>query len=116
MSIESPDELIALRNVGRICHLALREMAEHVRAGITTAELADVGTKVMRENGARSLLVTCSNVTCRHEKIVNVDAYDDDLFVPSFGPRMRCEKCGQCGADVRPNWNEQAPPSLFGVP
>ena len=41
----------------------------------------------MRENGVRSLLVTCSNVTCRHEKIVNVDAYGDDLFVPSFGPK-----------------------------
>ena len=27
----------------------------------------------MRENGVRSLLVTCSNVSCRHEKIVNVD-------------------------------------------
>ncbi len=54
MSIESPDELIALREVGRICHLALREMAESVRAGITTAELADVGAKIMRENGARS--------------------------------------------------------------
>ena len=52
----------------------------------------------MRENGVRSLLVTCSNVTCRHEKIVNVDAYGDDLFVPSFGPRMRCERCGQRGA------------------
>ncbi len=37
----------------------------------------------------RSLVVNCSNVTCRHEKIVNVDAYGDDLFVPSFGPRMR---------------------------
>jgi hypothetical protein len=43
----------------------------------------------MRENGV-SLLVTCSNVTCRHEKIVNVDAYGDDLFVPSFGPGMWC--------------------------
>jgi hypothetical protein len=37
----------------------------------------------------RSLVVNCSNVTCRHEKIVNVNAYSDDLFVPSFGPRMR---------------------------
>ncbi len=44
----------------------------------------------IRENGVRSLLVTCSNLTCRHEKIVDVDAYGDDLFVPSFGPRMRC--------------------------
>ena len=47
----------------------------------------------MRENGVRSLLVTCSNVTCRHEKIVNVDAYGDDLFVPSFG-----QGCGVSGA------------------
>jgi hypothetical protein len=70
----------------------------------------------LRENGVRSLLVTCSNVTCRHEKIVNVDAYGDDLSVPSFGPRMRCERCGQRGADVRLNWNEVAPPSLFGAP
>ena len=54
----------------------------------------------MRENGVRSLLVTCSIVTCRHEKIVNVDAYGDDLFVPSFGARMRCERCGQRGAPM----------------
>jgi hypothetical protein len=44
----------------------------------------------LRENGVRSLLVTCSNVTCRHEKIVNVDAYGDDLSVPSG--------CGVSGA------------------
>jgi hypothetical protein len=25
----------------------------------------------MRANGVRSLIVHCSNVTCRHEKIVN---------------------------------------------
>jgi hypothetical protein len=36
----------------------------------------------MRENGVRSLLVTCSIVTCRHEKIVTVDAYGDDLRRP----------------------------------
>jgi methionyl aminopeptidase len=54
MSIESPDELLALKNVGHICHLALRGMRESVRAGITTAELAAIGAKIMRENGARS--------------------------------------------------------------
>ena len=36
----------------------------------------------MGENGVRSLVIHCSNVACRHEKIVNVDAYGDDLFVP----------------------------------
>jgi methionyl aminopeptidase len=54
MSIESPEQLIFLREVGRICHLALREMARNVRPGIRTEELADAGAKVMRESGARS--------------------------------------------------------------
>jgi methionyl aminopeptidase len=54
MSIESPEQLIALRDIGRICHLALREMTNNCEPGIATQELADIGTKVMRENGARS--------------------------------------------------------------
>jgi hypothetical protein len=33
----------------------------------------------------------------------------DDVPVPTFGPRMVCTKCGTIGADVRPNWQEQAP-------
>lgn len=54
MSIESYEQLVALKDVGRICHLALRAMAAFVRAGVTTASVADVGAAVMRENGARS--------------------------------------------------------------
>ncbi|MGH9575287.1 MAG: type I methionyl aminopeptidase [Candidatus Acidiferrales bacterium] len=54
MSIESPEELAALKNVGHICHLSLEAMRKAVRAGITTSELADIGAGVMRENGARS--------------------------------------------------------------
>jgi len=61
----------------------------------------------MRENGVRSLLIHCSNSTCRHEAIVNVDAYGDDVFVPSLGPRMRGQLCCQRGADVMPNWNDR---------
>ena len=61
----------------------------------------------MRANGVRSLLVNCSNVNCRHEAIVNVDGLSDDIPVPSLGPRMRCQRCGQLGADARPNWNER---------
>ena len=61
----------------------------------------------MRANGVRSLLVNCSNVSCRHEAIVNMDGLSDDISVPSLGPRMRCQRCGQRGADVRPNWNER---------
>ena len=54
MSIESYDQLVALRHVGRICHLALAAMARFIRPGVTTLQIADVGAKVMRENGARS--------------------------------------------------------------
>ena len=61
----------------------------------------------MRANGVRSLIVICTNATCRHEAIVNVDGQSDDAFVPAFGRLMRCQKCGRRGADVRPNWNER---------
>lgn len=54
MSIESVEQLMALKEVGRICGLALREMAKDVRAGATTAQIAELGARVMRKNGARS--------------------------------------------------------------
>jgi methionyl aminopeptidase len=54
MSIESYEQLVALKEVGHVCHLALRAMANFVRAGVATREIADVGAAVMRENGARS--------------------------------------------------------------
>jgi hypothetical protein len=68
----------------------------------------------MRAYGVRSVLAYCSNVNCRHESIVNVDSLNDGVSVPSLGPRLRCQRHGQRGADVRPNWNERAPPTLFG--
>ena len=52
----------------------------------------------MRANGVRSLVVHCSNVTCRHEAVVNVNHLGDDIAVPPIGPRMRCNRCGQRGA------------------
>ena len=58
-------------------------------------------------NGVRSLIAWCLNINCRDEAIVTVDNQLDDAFVPSLGPRMRCERCGQRGADVRPNWIER---------
>jgi len=59
----------------------------------------------MRQNGVRSLDVMCHS--CRHEVILNVDQYPDDLLVREFGPRMVCTRCGMVGADVRPNWPER---------
>jgi hypothetical protein len=54
----------------------------------------------MRENGVRSLSVTCE--LCDHEVLMNVDAFDDAVLVPAFGPRMVCTRCGIVGAVARP--------------
>jgi methionyl aminopeptidase len=54
MSIENENDLLGLREVGRIVRLALTAMARRVRAGITTGKLAEIGGKVMRENNANS--------------------------------------------------------------
>jgi hypothetical protein len=35
------------------------------------------------------------------------DQWPDDVPVPSFGPRMRCTKCGKLGATAIPNWVER---------
>ena len=58
----------------------------------------------MREQGVRSLDVTCLN--CRHEAILSAERWPDDIPVPAFGPRMVCTGCGIIGADARPNWRE----------
>jgi len=60
----------------------------------------------MRQNGVRSLIVTCA--ICRHAALLNVDAFAGSVPVPAFGPRLICTRCGIIGADVRPNWKERA--------
>src|SRR5258708_9188002 len=54
MSIQDYAELLALKEVGRIVQLAISAMANSVREGISTRELADIGGQVMRQNGPRS--------------------------------------------------------------
>jgi len=59
----------------------------------------------MRENGLRSLSVTCG--LCHHEAVMNVDVFDAAIPVPAFGPRMVCTSRAIVGADVRPSWQER---------
>ncbi len=54
MSIEGKEDLDGLREAGRIVRAALEAMKQHVRPGITTAQLNAIGAAVLRENGARS--------------------------------------------------------------
>ena len=54
MSINSPEEFAAMRAVGAVVRRMLDAMKAAVRPGLTTAELDEVGAKIMREHAARS--------------------------------------------------------------
>lgn len=54
MSVGTPEELEALRRVGRVVAEAIREMRRRVIPGITTGELDAVCAEVFRRHGARS--------------------------------------------------------------
>ncbi len=54
MSINTPEELAAMRAAGAIVRRMLEAMKRAVRPGVTTAELDEAGARVMREQGAQS--------------------------------------------------------------
>ena len=54
MSIESEKDLEALLRIGKIVGLALQEMQNSVRPGMTTAELDEIGGNFLQRHGARS--------------------------------------------------------------
>ena len=54
MSITFPEEFEGLRAAGRVVRRMIEAMKRHVRPGITTAELDEIGARVMRQHGARS--------------------------------------------------------------
>ncbi len=54
MSITTTEQLEKLRACGLIVAKALRTMAQAVRPGVTTAELSEIGSRVLAEHGARS--------------------------------------------------------------
>jgi methionyl aminopeptidase len=54
MTIHSNVELAGMTEIGRLVGLALREMSAAAQAGMTTAELDNVGAAFLRRYGARS--------------------------------------------------------------
>lgn len=54
MTIETDEQLEALKSIGRICAITRDAMAAAMRPGMTTAELDEIGAKLLAEHGARS--------------------------------------------------------------
>src|SRR5271170_3799624 len=54
MSITTAEQFEKLRACGQIVAKALRAMSAAVRPGVTTAELSEIGARVLAENGAQS--------------------------------------------------------------
>jgi methionyl aminopeptidase len=54
MTIDSANDMVSLKRIGRIVALALKEMRENVHPGITTGELDKIGAAVFDQYGARS--------------------------------------------------------------
>ena len=65
----------------------------------------------MRQLGVQRLIASCLNDACRHQAMIDVSKFSDDIEVPSFASKIVCAKCGARGRhiDVRPNWKEQPP-------
>lgn len=54
MTITTEEQLEKLREIGRICAITRDAMAAAMRPGMTTAELNEIGAKLLAEHGARS--------------------------------------------------------------
>jgi len=54
MTVESERDVEALKRVGRIVSLVLRQMLDSIEPGMTTAELDEMGRALLEKHGARS--------------------------------------------------------------
>ncbi len=67
LSIGSQKDILGLKKIGRIVALAVREIAKHIRPGITTAELDIIGKEFLEKHGAHSapkLVYNFPGTTC----------------------------------------------------
>jgi hypothetical protein len=62
----------------------------------------------MRRQGVHHLIAYCLHDACRHQGLIDVSSYPDDIKLPSQS-KVKCGKCGRKGRwiDVRPNWKEK---------
>jgi hypothetical protein len=65
----------------------------------------------MREMGVRGVLVYCADYHCSHSVALSADQWPDDLRLSDIELRFVCKGCGRRGADVRPDFNWNKPPT-----
>ena len=65
----------------------------------------------MREMGVRGVLIYCADYHCSHSVAMNADCWPDDLRLSDIEPRFVCAACGRRGADIRPDFNWNKPPT-----
>lgn len=54
MTIETEDDVVALKRIGKIVSYVLHEMLQAAEPGMTTRELDALGTRLLEQHGARS--------------------------------------------------------------
>src|ERR1700754_4244559 len=54
MTIETQDDVAALKRIGRIVSYVLQQMLDAAEPGMTTLELDSIGARLLEEHGARS--------------------------------------------------------------
>ena len=54
MTIETQDDVLALRRIGRIVSQVLQQMLDAAEPGMTTLELDALGAQLLESHGARS--------------------------------------------------------------
>lgn len=59
MVISTEEELQKLKDIGRLCAVAVETMAKALEPGITTRELDLIGRKILEDNGAQSAPEFC---------------------------------------------------------
>jgi methionyl aminopeptidase len=58
MIVESENDIKRLKTIGHICAMALKEMLNHAKPGMATAELDAIGKEFLEKEGARSAPMT----------------------------------------------------------
>lgn len=59
MIVSTEEELLRLKEIGRLCGVAIKTMSEALEPGITTRELDLIGRKILEDNDARSAPELC---------------------------------------------------------